>query len=138
MPVKNKRSSCPLGCALDVWGDKWSLLIVRDLILFGKNTYGDFLKSDERIATNILASRLQSLEENGIITKSVHPDSKAKMLYSITQKGIELLPIIIDAMLWAEKYDNPVTDEIKSILAEIALDKEVFILSKFSEYRKQR
>lgn len=121
-----------------MWGDKWSLLIVRDLILFGKNTYGDFLKSGERIATNILASRLQSLEENGIITKSEHPESKAKMLYGITQKGIELLPMIIDAMLWAEKYYNPVTDETKSILAEIAGNKEAFILSKFNEYRKQR
>lgn len=135
MSVKNKRSNCPVSCALDVWGDKWSLLIVRDLILFNKNTYGDFLKSNEKIATNILASRLQTLEEHGIITKTDHPDSKAKVLYNISQKGIELLPIIIETMLWADRY-YPLSDETKKMLAEIVKNKEEFILSKYRELEK--
>lgn len=135
MLVKDKRSNCPVSCALDIWGDKWSLLIVRDLMLFDKKTYGDFLKSTERIATNILASRLQSLEEHGIITKREHPESKAKVLYMITQKGIELLPMVIETMLWADKY-YPASDEIKGILIEIARNKEAFIESKYRELRK--
>lgn len=69
MPDLKKRSDCPISSSLDIWGDKWSLLIVRDLMFSKECTYGDFLKSDEKIATNILASRLQMLELNGVITK---------------------------------------------------------------------
>lgn len=89
-------------------------------------TYGDFLKSDEKIATNILASRLQTLEENGIITKSEHPDSKAKVLYKLTQKGIDLLPVMIEINLWAEKYFT-IPAEQKAMLKEVKKDKEAFI-----------
>jgi DNA-binding HxlR family transcriptional regulator len=73
-----KRSECPISSSLDIWGDKWSLLIIRDLMTAKACTYGDFLKSGEKIATNILASRLQALEENGLILKLEHPQSKAK------------------------------------------------------------
>ena len=68
-----KRSECPISCSLDVFGDKWSLLIIRDMMFYNKSTYGDFLKSGEGIATNILASRLQSLEEHKLIEKLEHP-----------------------------------------------------------------
>ena len=91
-----KRSSCPISSYLDIWGDKWSLLIIRDLMILKQCTYGDFLKSDEKIATNILASRLLMLEENDIIKKSAHPESKAKFLYTLTEKGIDILPIIVE------------------------------------------
>ena len=88
MNKSNKRSDCPVSYSLDVFGDKWSLLIIRDMLFSQKCTYGDFLKSDEKIATNILAARLQSLEENNIIEKLAHPESKAKVLYKLTDKGI--------------------------------------------------
>lgn len=130
-----KRSDCPVSCSLDVWGDKWSLLIVRDLMLAKQCTYGDFLKSDEKIATNILASRLQTLEENGIITKSDHPDSKAKVLYKLTQKGIDLLPLIIEINLWAEKYYNLPADR-KAMLKEVKKDKENFIKTATKDLKK--
>src|SRR5205809_1575103 len=104
MNKTKKRSDCPISSSLDVWGDKWSLLIVRDLMFATECTYGDFLKSAEGIATNILASRLQALEENNIIQRSDHPDSKAKVLYRLTRKGIDLLPMMIEINLWAEKY----------------------------------
>lgn len=101
---KNKRnSSCLISNSLDIFGDKWSLLIIRDLAFFGKETYGDFLKSSEKIATNILASRLQNLEKEGIIIKREHPESKAKNLYHLTEKGILLLPILVEIYLWADK-----------------------------------
>lgn len=135
MNDSKKRSNCPVSCSLDVWGDKWSLLIVRDLIFAKQCTYGDFLKSDEKIATNILASRLQTLEENEIIIKSEHPDSKAKVLYKLTSKGIDLLPLLIEINLWAEKYYD-ISAEQKAILKEIKKDKEKFIKTTIKELKK--
>lgn len=135
MDAIKKRSDCPISCSLDVWGDKWSLLIIRDLLFKKQCTYGDFLKSEEKIATNILASRLQTLEENGVIEKLEHPDSKAKVLYRLTQKGIDLLPLMIEINLWANKYfDLP--EERKEILKEVKKDKEKFIKSWIKELRK--
>ena len=125
MNKSQKRSDCPISCSLDIWGDKWSLLIIRDLMFAKKCTYGDFLKSAEGIATNILASRLQSLEENEIIEKSDHPQSKAKVLYRLTQKGIDLFPILMEIHLWAEKYFT-IPADVKAIIKEAKKDKEGF------------
>lgn len=135
MKEVNKRSDCPISSSLDIWGDKWSLLIVRDLMFSKQCTYGDFLKSGEKIATNILASRLQTLEENGIITKSDHPDSKAKVLYKLTQKGIDLLPVMIEINLWAEKYFT-IPAERKAMLKEVKKNKEAFIKTATKELKK--
>jgi DNA-binding HxlR family transcriptional regulator len=130
-----KRSNCPISCSLDVWGDKWSLLIVRDLMFAKECTYGDFLKSAEGIATNILASRLQTLEENKIIEKLEHPDSKAKVLYRLTKKGIDLLPIMIEITLWADKYST-IPDDRKAMVKEVKKDKAAFIKSAIKELEK--
>ncbi|MBE8720797.1 winged helix-turn-helix transcriptional regulator [Sphingobacterium pedocola] len=132
MDIK-KRSDCPISSSLDIWGDKWSLLIVRDLMFSKQCTYGDFLKSDEKIATNILASRLQMLETNGVITKQDHPDSKAKVLYKLTQKGIDLLPLMIEINLWADKYFT-LPQERKAVIAEIEKDKEAFIKKQIVDF----
>ncbi|MBK9154752.1 MAG: helix-turn-helix transcriptional regulator [Chloracidobacterium sp.] len=129
MKKSKKRSDCPISCSLDIWGDKWSLLIVRDLMFFQKSTYGDFLRSSEKIATNILASRLQSLEDNGIIERSEHPDSKAKVLYRLTKKGIDLLPIFVEIHLWAEKY-FPLPAEFEATIKEAKKDKDLYIRSR--------
>lgn len=126
METNKKRSDCPVSQSLDVFGDKWSLLIIRDLMFRNKCTYNDFLKSDEGIATNILASRLKALEENGIIEKSPHPDSKAKILYRLTQKGIDLLPVIMEVYIWSEKYFN-IPADIKSTIKEAKKDKDKFV-----------
>ena len=126
MNKAKKRSDCPVSCSLDVWGDKWSLLIIRDLMLAKECTYGDFLRSPEGISTNILAARLKVLEENEIITKSDHPDSKAKVLYRLTRKGIDLLPIMIEINLWAEKYSS-IPEDRKAVLKDVKKDKTGFI-----------
>lgn len=136
MSSSKKRSNCPISSSLDVWGDKWSLLIVRDLIFKKQSTYGDFLKSDEKIATNILASRLLMLEENGIISKQDHPDSKAKVLYKLTEKGINLLPLLIEINLWAEKYSE-IPESQKLILNEVKKDKVGFIEEKIEELKRE-
>lgn len=125
MPQTKKRSNCLISNSLEVLGDKWSLLIVRDLMFKKECTYGDFSKSEEKIATNILASRLLNLEENGIITKEIHPENRTKFLYKLTEKGINLFPLIVEINLWAEKY-YPVPEERKEMLEEIHKDKEAF------------
>lgn len=135
MADSKKRSDCPISCSLEIWGDKWSLLIVRDLMFAKQCTYGDFLKSDEKIATNILASRLQTLEGHGIITKLNHPDNKAKVLYKLTQKGIDLLPLMIEINLWAEKYYDLPADR-KAMLKEVKKDKDKFIKTASKELKK--
>lgn len=135
MDTIKKRSDCPISCSLDVWGDKWSLLIIRDLLFKKECTYGDFLKSEEKIATNILASRLQTLEENGVIEKLEHPDSKAKVLYKLTEKGIDLLPLMIEINLWANKhFDLP--EDRKAMLKEVKKDKDKFIKTWMKELKK--
>ena len=100
------RSDCPISTALDILGDKWSLLIVRDLAFKGKNTYGEFLNAGEGIATNVLADKLAQLECGGIISKETHPTSKAKILYRLTSKGIDLVPALVEIILWSEKYHD--------------------------------
>ena len=135
MTDTKKRSDCPISCSLDIWGDKWSLLIVRDLIFFKERTYSDFLKSDEKIATNILAARLQMLEDNGIISKSEHPESKAKVLYKLTSKGIDLLPLMIEINVWADKY-LIIPDEQREILKEIKKNKEAYIKKRTKELKE--
>jgi DNA-binding HxlR family transcriptional regulator len=136
METVKKRSECPISCSLDIFGDKWSLLIIRDMMFFYKSTYGDFLKSAEGIATNILASRLQSLEENKLIEKLEHPDSKAKVLYKLTQKSIDLLPIIVEIHLWAEKYFD-IPTELKTLLKEVKKGKDEFIKATTRQLKKQ-
>jgi len=126
MEANKKRSDCPLSCSLDIFGDKWSLLIIRDLIFGNRSTYNDFLKSGEGIATNILATRLKGLEENGIIEKSEHPDSKAKILYRLTPKGIDLLPILMEIYIWRDKYFE-IPANLKATIKEAKKDREKFV-----------
>jgi DNA-binding HxlR family transcriptional regulator len=133
MKKAKKRSNCPVSFSLDIWGDKWSLLIIRDLMFAKECTYGDFLKSEEHIATNILASRLLALEENMLIEKLAHPDSKAKVLYRLTRKGIDLLPIMIEINLWAEKYFSQMPEDRKAMLKEVKKDKAGFIKAAIKE-----
>jgi len=126
MKEVKKRSDCPISCTLDVFGDKWSFLIIRDLMSAKECTYGDFLKSPEGIATNILASRLVMLEENQIIEKLEHPTSKAKVLYKLTRKGIDLLPVLIEIHLWFEKYYIMPEDK-REMLETVKKDRVGFI-----------
>ena len=99
----NFRSGCPVASTLDILGDKWSLLIVRDMLLQGKKTFKDFSISPEKIAPGILSSRLKWLEENQLITKQKLPDNQKENIYLLSEKGIELAPIIIEIILWSDK-----------------------------------
>jgi DNA-binding HxlR family transcriptional regulator len=106
MKATIRRSECPISYTMDIFGDKWTMLIMRDLLLYGKDSFSDFLYSDEKIATNILTDRLNVLLQEGFVTKHTAPTNKSKFLYRPTEKAIELLPILTEITLWAEKY-NP-------------------------------
>ena len=122
------RSDCPISFALEIFGDKWSLLIVRDIIFAEKNTYNEFLESDEKIATNILSSRLKMLEEVGIIEKQYDPTRKtrSKALYKLTQRGADLIPILVEIMLWSAKQ-HPVDEVAQAIIDKAKQDKTALI-----------
>jgi DNA-binding HxlR family transcriptional regulator len=102
------RSQCPISLALDVIGDRWSLLIVRDLMFAGKRYYRELLRSDEGISSNILAERLARLVDVGVLSRTGDPTHKQKAIYSLTPMGIDLLPIVAQLGIWGRKY-LPVT-----------------------------
>ena len=126
MKSVERRSDCPISSSLDIFGDRWSLLLVRDLMLHKTRTYGDFAKSEEKIATNILANRLQVLEENGIIVKLPYPDNKVKGLYQLSRKGVDLVPAIIEIALWGGKYVTN-TEDSSPFLKEVRKNKTKFL-----------
>lgn len=107
-----QRSGCPINLTLEILGDKWSLLIIRDIMFGNRRHYRELLtKSDEGISSNILADRLKMLLEQGIITKADDPSHKQKGIYSLTEQGIELLPILAQMAAWGFKY-LPVSEEL--------------------------
>ncbi|UXN71500.1 helix-turn-helix transcriptional regulator [Devosia neptuniae] len=98
------RSGCPINLGLEVFGDKWTLLIIRDMMFAGKRHFREFLASDEAISSNILSDRLAMLVEAGIVTRAGDPSHKLKAIYSLTAKGIDLLPIIAQISRWSRSY----------------------------------
>lgn len=98
------RCNCPITSALDLIGDKWMLVIVKQMLIEGKVTFKDFIESDEAIATNILSAKLKLLEEAGVITKTQRPDNRKTNLYLLTEKGLALVPIIVELASWSDKY----------------------------------
>jgi len=119
------RSTCPISYSLDIFGDKWTLLILRDMIFANKSSYSEFMCSDERIASNILIDRLGMLISEGFITKNIAPEKKSKIVYWLTDKGIEIVPLIIELIEWGSKY-NPAGGP-KPILEKIARNKTATI-----------
>ena len=115
------RSKCPLSCSLDIFGDKWSLLILRDMIFEKKNTFKDFISSEEKIASNILSSRLKKLEKFGLISKNSNIQNRKTKIYKLTDSGLELIPTILEITIWGknnikifnQKYQN-ILDSIKN------------------------
>lgn len=99
------RSNCPINFVLETFGDRWTLLVIRDLMFHGKRYYGEFLASDEGISTNILADRLQRLELDGVIERETDPDNRSRAIYRLTQKGIDLVPVMLEITAWSGKHD---------------------------------
>ncbi|WP_372936789.1 winged helix-turn-helix transcriptional regulator [Mariniphaga sediminis] len=100
------RSHCPINFTLEHFGDKWSFLIIRDLMFKGKRHYNEFLEAGEKVSTSVLGDRLKKLEEQGIISKSEDSVKKSRIRYSLTPKGIDLLPILLEMIIWGGEKDS--------------------------------
>lgn len=115
-----ERSQCPITNTLDVIGDKWTLLIVRDMMILGKSQYSDFITSHEGISTNILADRLKKLEEFNVITKRAYQTNPVRHEYHLTEIGLSLRPILTELAKWGGQHVegayNPTDEEIEDIM----------------------
>jgi len=121
-----RRSGCPLNASVEMLGDRWSLLIIRDMMLRGFRSYNQFLESYEGIATNILADRLRRLEAQGIVTAERNPSDGRKLIYSLTGKGIGLAPVLTEMVLWAASHER--TDN-QALVRQMQTDKEKFLVA---------
>lgn len=122
----NKRETgCPVAYGLDTFGDRWSLLIIREIMLQGKKTYSEFLEADEGIASNILIARLKHLEAEGIVEKSRDPENRRAFIYELTKKGRDLAPILLEIIIWSGMHDKR-PYALKTVLNKIEQDREGF------------
>ncbi len=117
--IRFERSCCPITCSLDLLGDKWTLLIIRDLFL-GKKRYQEFLASPEKIATNILADRLKRIEANGLVRQKIYQQNPTRYEYELTRKGEELKPVLEALIKWGRTYypGTKVFDEVETLEQE--------------------
>jgi DNA-binding HxlR family transcriptional regulator len=104
----DQKSHCPVNSALEKVGDPWSLLVVRDIVFHGKHTFGDFLASEERITTSVLANRLATLVRTGVLTKERSTSDRRKEYYTLTDKGLALIPVLVELANWGVRYDPEV------------------------------
>src|SRR3981081_4793422 len=122
--ARKRGPGCPLNASVEILGDRWSLLIIRDMMLRGSRTYKEFLESHERIATNILADRLRKLIGYGIITTEPDPSDGTKRIYLLTAKGIELAPVMTEMGRWAAAHEETGNQALVRLMGE---DKETFL-----------
>lgn len=125
------RSHCPINFALEHFGDKWSLLIIRDLMFKGKRHYNEFFESGEKVSTSVLGDRLKQLEESGIISKGQDIVKKSRIKYSLTKKGIDMIPFMVDMISWSGEYDNET--EAGDVFLAQARDGREFLLKSIRE-----
>src|ERR1700688_1905103 len=119
-----RRSGCPLNASVEMLGDRWSLLIIRDMMLCGSRSFKEFLNSHEKIASNILADRISRLKAHGIITTQKHPSDGRKLIYLLTAKGIDLAPVLTEMVLWAAAHEDTGN---QPLVRQMRADKEKFL-----------
>jgi len=120
---QKRRSRCPIAFSLDLFGDRWSLLVIRDLAFKGKRYFGEFLTAGEDIATNVLADRLERLEGAGIITRRRDPEMGTKIVYGLTDRGIDLVPLLLEMIAWSGRHDRR-TAVSKKFLRELESNRD--------------
>lgn len=129
------RSDCPICVALDIFGDSWSLLIVRDLMLKDRKTFQDFLEAEEKIATNVLSDRLTRLERRGLLLKGRDPEDARRFIYRLTEKGIALAPILVEMILWSARYEKTAAPPAQ--IRQISTGKDRFIAAIRASWKKK-
>lgn len=120
---KRSPTICPVVFSLDIFGDAWSLVILRDVLLRGKSHFREFLVSDEKIASNILSARLDMLVAEGLLVKEDDPANRSAAIYKPTQKALELLPMLFEMMRWGIKH-NPNSDTSGPVMHQLMTDPE--------------
>lgn len=120
------RSHCPINFALEHFGDKWSLLIIRDLMFKGKRHYNEFLDAEEKVSTSVLSSRLRQLEQRGLIRSGEDHVKKSRIRYSLTEKGIALAPMMVEMILWSADHD-PDTEATADFLVPARTDRATLL-----------
>jgi DNA-binding HxlR family transcriptional regulator len=123
--IAKHRSACPVNISLEVFGDQWSLLIVRDLMVRGFTTFQDFVESGEGIATNILADRLRRLQRSGVVTGERDENDGRRVIYRLTEKGIDLAPVMLELLLWGARHEK--TGAPPAVIAELAKDRRAVV-----------
>ena len=121
---RNARSDCPISIALEILGDSWSLLIIRDLMFKERKTFKDFLEAEETIASNVLTERLRRLEAAGLVSKRPDPTDARRSNYFLTDTGIDLAPVVVELVLWSARH-------FKTAAPEAALKKMTQHRAKF-------
>lgn len=111
MKRTDRKSRCPVNSALEVVGDPWTLLVVRDIVFYGKHAYGEFLASEERITTSVLANRLARLVDAGILSKRRDPADGRREVYGLTDQGLALVPVLVELANWGVKHDPEVAED---------------------------
>ncbi len=124
-PVGKRRSGCPVGLSLDLVGDRWTLLIIRDLMVRGHRTFKEFQQSGEGIATNILADRLRKLEAAEVIEAEAEPADGRRIYYRLTEKGIDLAPVLLELLLWGARYED--TSVPESLMEQLRTNRDGFL-----------
>ena len=137
MPTLNRsgqRSGCPISIALEMLGDVWSLLVVRDLMFKERQTYNEFLQGGEGIASNILADRLRKLADVGIVEKRRDPTDARRFVYRLSDKGIDLAPVLVELVIWSARYE--VTDAPASVVRAMRTDRAAFVAGVRKRWRE--
>jgi DNA-binding HxlR family transcriptional regulator len=132
-----RRSDCSISYALDYLGDKWTLLVLRDLLFHGKRHFRDFLASEEKIASNILAHRLKQLAAAGLVTRRPDPDSRRSLVYEPTDKAADLIPALLELTRWSGKYD-PHTRVTSKLARRITEDRDELVAELVTQLKKAK
>ena len=122
-----RRSDCPISVSLELFGDRWTLLVIRDLMFKDRREFRDFLGAEERVASNVLADRLKRLIAAGVVTRAPHPDDARRALYRLTEKGVDLAPVLIEIVLWAAQHER--TSAPAEELAQMREDREALLIA---------
>jgi DNA-binding HxlR family transcriptional regulator len=130
-----RRSGCPVSISLETLGDRWSLLVIRDLMVRGYRTFKQFEQSDERIATNILTDRLRRLERNGIINAEADPTDGRRMSYRLTEKGIDLAPLLLELLIWGARHEETMAP--RELIAQMEQNREGVIAEARRRWRER-
>jgi DNA-binding HxlR family transcriptional regulator len=134
-PKSQRRSGCPVSIALDLFGDRWSLLLVRDMMVRGYRTFREFQRSGEGIATNILADRLQKLEAAGIIVSEAATKDARSTHYRLTEKGIALAPLVLEMLLWSARHEQ--TEAPKAVIDHMEQNRAAVLAETYRRWEQR-